>query len=227
MKHTALAALAVAISTGTYAHSATIVQNGSFEVAPAPGTKGLNNRLFSTLATSAPGWEIFTALPGWTKIGGAGIEIQADAAVGHVDALFGEHYVELDSNNNSTMRQSLSLGVGRYLLSFWYSPRALQGGKTAETNGIGYSVANLVGSISGPSLDSGTTVGSWTEVTGAFVVKTAGTYNLDFMAQGTSDSYGGFVDNVSIAPVPVPAAGLLLVGALGGLALLRRRRAAA
>jgi hypothetical protein len=29
-----------------------------------------------------------------------------------------------------------------------------------------------------------------------------------------------------VAPVPVPAAGLLLAGALGGLAALRRRKAA-
>jgi hypothetical protein len=223
----ALIALAAAAFTGTASQAATIVQNGSFEVAPAPGTKGKNNRLFSTLATTSPGWDIFTSLPGWTSIGGAGIEIQADAAVGHVDALFGKHYVELDSNNNSAMRQSLTLGVGRYLLSFWYSPRALQGGTTSETNGIGYSVADLVGSITGPGGASGTAVGKWTEVTGEFFVKTAGTYNLDFRAEGTSDSYGGFIDNVSVAPVPVPAAGLLLVGALGGLAALRRRRASA
>ena len=32
------------------------------------------------------------------------------------------------------------------------------------------------------------------------------------------------IDNVNATPVPVPAAGLLLLGALGGLAALRRRR---
>jgi hypothetical protein len=38
---------------------------------------------------------------------------------------------------------------------------------------------------------------------------------------GTSTKYTG-----TIAPVPVPAAGLMLLGALGGLAALRRRKAA-
>lgn len=39
---------------------------------------------------------------------------------------------------------------------------------------------------------------------------------------------GGFdVANISVAPVPVPAAGLLLIGALGGIAALGRRRMAA
>ena len=39
---------------------------------------------------------------------------------------------------------------------------------------------------------------------------------------------GGFdVDSISVSAVPLPAAGFLLVGALGGLAALRRRRKAA
>ncbi|MEM8795984.1 MAG: VPLPA-CTERM sorting domain-containing protein [Pseudomonadota bacterium] len=39
---------------------------------------------------------------------------------------------------------------------------------------------------------------------------------------------GGFdVDAVRVTPVPLPAAGLMLVGAIGGLALMRRRRKAA
>lgn len=40
-------------------------------------------------------------------------------------------------------------------------------------------------------------------------------------------SYDGFdVSAVAVAPVPLPAAGLLLLGSLGGLAALRRRNAA-
>ncbi len=223
MKKKALVALVAVIASASVSQAATLVQNGSFEV--SPGTKGLNGRAFDSLSIGGPGWDIFTALPGWSKVAGAGIEVQADRAVPQTDAQFGEHYVELDSNNNSTMRQTLNLGVGRYLLSFWYSPRALQSDKTSETNGVGYSVANLTGSVQGPEGLLGSAVGKWTEISQEFRVRSAGAYNLDFKAQGSSDSYGGFVDNVSVAPVPVPAAGLLLVGALGGLAALRRRKA--
>ncbi len=40
------------------------------------------------------------------------------------------------------------------------------------------------------------------------------------------DDHDDLVARLDVAPVPVPAAGLLMVGALGGLAALRRRRAA-
>jgi len=42
------------------------------------------------------------------------------------------------------------------------------------------------------------------------------------MVSGTGDGFG--VDGITIAAVPLPAAGFLLFGALGGLAALRRRR---
>jgi hypothetical protein len=44
---------------------------------------------------------------------------------------------------------------------------------------------------------------------------------------GNSGPTGGFdVDSISVSPVPLPAGGLLLIGALGGLAALRRRKTA-
>lgn len=50
----------------------------------------------------------------------------------------------------------------------------------------------------------------------------------DFTNASTKPSTGGFdVDSISVSAVPLPAAGFLLVGALGGLAALRRRRKAA
>jgi hypothetical protein len=215
---------------GSIAHGATIVQNGSFEDDPAPGLAGTNNGLlFGQLVGSAQGWDVYASLPGWTKTGnGSGIEVQTDKAVTSTDAMFDEHYVELDSNNNSAMRQALTLTTGRYKLSFWFSPRALRNNQsTAETNGIRYSIADLSGTIEGPGGAAQTSVGMWTEITGLFNVAQDGVYDLDFAAVGSSDSFGGFIDNVSVAPVPVPAAGLLLLGALGGIAALRRRRMAA
>jgi hypothetical protein len=55
---------------------------------------------------------------------------------------------------------------------------------------------------------------------------TAGLFNLDFGATGRPDTYGGLIDNVSIAPVPLPAGALLLLTAFGGLAVARKRKTA-
>ena len=44
--------------------------------------------------------------------------------------------------------------------------------------------------------------------------------------EGTRTTDGFDVDSVSIAPVPVPAAGVLMLAGLGGLAALRRRKKA-
>lgn len=45
-------------------------------------------------------------------------------------------------------------------------------------------------------------------------------------ATGTSDGKGRFIDNAALTPVPLPAAGIGLFGALGLLVGIRRKRAA-
>lgn len=205
----ACAAIAASALLSLPANAATVVQNGSFES-------------YNAAQLNSAGWGVFNSIPGWTTTSGAGIEIQTNPTLGSINAQDGYAYVELDSNNNSSMMQSVYLTVGRYALSFYYSPR----NATVGDNGIDYSIANLSGNISGPGSNPVTGVGFWTGINSEFVVGAAGNYNLNFAATGTSNSLGGFVDNVSIAAVPVPAAGFLLFGALGGLAALRRRRKA-
>lgn len=227
---------ALAILAGGPAAAATIVQNGSFETGPEG--KGLvNNGFFSQLDMSGkPNWDVWSALPGWTSTG-SGIEIQSNRTIGEVDAQDGKRYVELDSHpkpgSNSSMSQDVLLKRGEYLLSFWFSPRAKHGSTEAQlraSNVIDYSVGALVsGSVTGPSAVLSTVIGQWTKITASFIVDKADTYTLRFAASGTENTYGGLIDNVAIdyvAPVPVPAAGLLLLGGLGGLAALKRRRKA-
>ncbi|MFW2541560.1 VPLPA-CTERM sorting domain-containing protein [Primorskyibacter sp. 2E107] len=66
----------------------------------------------------------------------------------------------------------------------------------------------------------------------AYTTIGAGTYYIG-MYEGSSPTSGSLDFQISegafqnIAPVPLPAGGLLLVGALGGLAALRRRKKAA
>lgn len=214
---------------------AAVVMNGDFEEAAA----GLatDGQMFGDLATGTGNnsWSIFNELPGWQTISGAGIEVQTNNTLGTINAYGGsQHYVELDSNNNSAMAQTINFAsTGRFLLSFFYSPRD----NIVASNIIQFSVAEafdpfdslLLDSVAGPSLDPLTQVGTWTEITAEFIVRTAGVHTLTFAAIGAPGdkvSYGGFLDNVSISAVPLPAAGLLLLAALGGIVAAGRRRTA-
>jgi hypothetical protein len=52
-------------------------------------------------------------------------------------------------------------------------------------------------------------------------------YNLTFLQSNDTRTWGGHYSQnlVTVAPIPLPAGGLLLLGALGGLTYLRRRKA--
>jgi hypothetical protein len=234
MKHIKSFALVAAMGMAPVFAQAAVV-NGSFEIGPT--SAGLNNgNSFASMpgASGTDSWDRWnnTALPGgfpgWTT-DGDGIEIQTVNTVG-LTPYDGDYYAELDSNSNSTIFQSIMLGVGNYVLSFAYSPR-VDGNGGPGTNEISYSIANnantaIFGDVNGPGID-GTVVGAWTYFTFNFFNAVAGEYTLTFDASTRSDSFGGFIDAIDVAPVPVPAAGLLLLGALGGLAAMRRRKTAA
>lgn len=165
-------------------------------------------------------------MQGWTVSGGGGnrVELRSDNSTS-VDAQDGDYYLSLDTGNgrNSTISQSVTLLAGRYVLSFWYSPESA----IVATNTIGYNLGNLIsGNVSVGT--NGASVGVWTEVRQTFTVLTGASLGLSFSALGGADGVGGYIDNVSIsvASVPVPASGLVLISALGGLLGLRRRRRA-
>ena len=203
-KHLASGVLALALSAGA-ASAATIVANGSFE--NVAGFSFNNN-----------GWGI-GSLAGWTSTPG-GIEVQTQPTLGLTPAE-GSYYVELDGNNNYDLFQNVALTAGRYALSFAYSPRVPNG---AATNVMDFSVGSLLtGSVTGPGMN-GTTVGNWKDFTTEFTVTAGGIYQLKFSGAGENDSLGALLDNVAMVAVPLPAAGLLLFGALGGLAVWRRRK---
>jgi hypothetical protein len=203
------------------ASAATILQNGSFEDVSG-----------GSVTYNGGNWKVYSSIPGWTTVSGSGIEVQTNATLGSIDAHTGNRYVELDShpgpNSNSKMKQNVLLEAGSYVLSFWYSPRDSR----FTSNDIGYSLGTFVsGLVKGPV---GTiVVGKWTQITQSFTVtkKEAGSFALKFWASGDQNTYGGLIDDVALdytppAPVPVPAAGLLMLGGLGGLAALKRRRRA-
>lgn len=211
---TAFAAI-VAVTIAGSAGAATI-QNGSFEDVTG-------------LTFNGQGWNHFASVPGWT--GAPNVEIQSNNTLGSIDAQDGIRYAELDTNQDAGIFQDIFLTAGRYVLSFWYSPRVNDPQTT--TNDMFYSAVGsgtlLSGSINGapnPMYPHG----AWTNVTGSFDVLSDETVRLSFFANGGSlykgcGNCGALIDNVTLAPapVPLPAGGALLLGGLAAFAAMRRR----
>jgi len=196
MRRIALAALLAAPLMA----SANLVTNGSFEA----DAQGANS------------WNIYANLSGWTG-GDAGIELRNNVAGAAFD---GSNYVELDTTRNSQMWQSVGTAFGqKYDLSFAYSPRENVPG---TSNGIEVFWNGLSqGVFTGNGAPSGNTWATQNlSVTGA-----ANASSLMFKAVGTSESYGGSLDAVSLtAAVPEPETYALMLAGLGVVGFLARRR---
>lgn len=187
------------IAMAGFANASSLIVNGSFESPDQP----------------TGSWGIYSSIPGWTSTNG--IEIR-DNAVG--TASHGTQFVELDTTRNSTMSQSIATQAGQqYRLTWDYSPRI---GQPSSTNGISvFWNEVLLSTIT--ATGGGSNI--WTSLT-ALVVGT-GNDVLRFAAVGTSDSYGGNLDNVGLNAVPLPAAAWLFGSALIGFGALRRKQLAA
>jgi hypothetical protein len=179
----------------------------------------LTNGGFESTAIGNGTWTNVGSIAGWSRTAGpgSGFEVRNNVAGA---AQEGRNYLELDTNGNTTIAQSLaSLGAGGiYDVSFWYSPRE---GVAASSNGIEvYWNGLLLDSVTGPGARSGNV---WSLHTYKVTAK-AGTNVLSFASVGTSDSIGGNLDNVSLSNhVPEPGSLALTLAALAGIAFLPRR----
>jgi hypothetical protein len=159
------------------------------------------------------GYATLRAAEGWTG-GAAGLEVQSNRVAGR--AFSGRNLVELDSTRNSSMW--VDLPKGRYIVSYWYSPRP---GVAAASNGISLSLDSAL--LDRVSADGeGDTV--WQQRQVAF--RSDGG-RLVFAAEGRSDSLGGYLDDIMITGGAVPELAtwaMLIIGfAFVGIAARRRR----
>jgi hypothetical protein len=161
-------------------------------------------------------WDVFGAISGWSGTG-SGIEIQRNVAGSPFE---GQQHVELDSFSNSGMSQSVATTAGAsYLLSFAYSPRA---GYGSATNEIELWLDDVLrDSFTGNGIGAQDT--NWAVL--SYSVIGDGSTKIEFRAAGTSDSLGGYLDDVRLT-VPEPGTLALSGLTLAALALLRRRKRA-
>ncbi len=160
-------------------------------------------------------WGIYNNLVGWT--GNTNIELRNNVAGAAQD---GVNFVELDTTSNMSMKQTIT-GNGLYQLSFWYSARET---RAAGDSILGFSLGSLAGTVL--QTTAGAANGNvWQHYTG--LVNLSGPTDLIFSALGTSNSYGGSLDNVSVtAAVPEPETYALLLAGLGLMGTIVRRRKA-
>jgi MYXO-CTERM domain-containing protein len=218
-----LSLIPVAALAVTTASAASHIVNGSFETGVVPGN-GSHENVDNSSVT------------GWTTGGSNGIVWYMTSAVWGSGGPSGGGARLVNVNGNKTISQSFSVTVGtEYTVSYWeklrggggymFTTLSLDAGTVTGTDG------SPVGVSSGPasSITQTTAVNNaWTQHSFKFTPDTNAiatlTFGNDYLAGGGGhgDNDGTFVDLVSVTSIPEPSAALL--GGLGMLALLRRRK---
>ena len=193
------AAVLLAMSAfASTAYGADLITNGSFEA---------NSQVSNS-------WNIYTSLTGWTGL--PNIELRNNVAGTAYD---GVNFVELDTNSNSAMKQTLTGAAGLYQLSFWYSARP----NTGPTNNLTFTIDGSAPVTVLNGVSNGGSNHNWQNYTA--LINFDGSGDLYFSATGISDSYGGSLDKVSFTTaIPEPETYAMMLAGLGMLGFMAKRR---
>ncbi len=153
----------------------------------------VENGSFENTSVIQGSWSYLNELPHWELTGSRGAKFEVQTSrLNIIEAQHGSQYVELDSTNNYGIRQNILTETGAsYEIKFYYSPRM---NNRASTNRVevlwnGHWVQTLQSSRKG-----------WQEFTFNVIANSPIT-SFELRGAGRSESYGGFVDNVSIKKV--------------------------
>lgn len=188
------------------------VINGSFESPNVVATldDGTGLYLYTRNSTVATGWTMSGSQ--WIWIGSrAPFWVAAD----------GNQYTEVESGFSGAISQSLATVAGQqYTLSFSYAANPFVAAGNADDSmrvSFGGSFVDLIDGTD-------TTQNDLNWMTKSYVVTATSSSSILQFEDGFVGQpfHGGFLDNVSVVPVPEP--GTFAVLGLGAAALLRRRR---
>ena len=162
-----------------------LIQNGGFESPSIP------EHSWSVITdTSVLKW--LYAWVGEPTTGTEGIEIQRNITG---PASEGSQFAELDGDHPTTIWQDIPTIIGNtYNLSFDYSPRA---GKNGNDEAIDSTINLEVNNFIVDTLSGNSSEPEWGTHTKSFVA-TSTTTKVEFTDAGTDDSYGGYLDNVTL-----------------------------
>ncbi|MEM9907364.1 MAG: matrixin family metalloprotease [Cyanobacteria bacterium P01_D01_bin.44] len=176
---------------------------------PNPNRNLVINGNFERNSIDQNNFGIFSQIRGWTTTFGRGIQLDKRTNQ-YGKAARGNTWVELDSFGNSGMRQRLNTQADQnYRLSFQYTPRA---GIAAASNGI-----QVVwdGKVLDTLTGAGNQKNDWKRFDYVVRGSNGSDTNLEFRAVGSSDNFGGFIDNVVVRQQAVNNATDTLVDTLG------------
>ncbi|WP_208339832.1 DUF642 domain-containing protein [Aetokthonos hydrillicola] len=195
----------------------------SIKPAAAAGNNILQNGSFEDTVVANKSYGLYPSISGWNLLSGSigtRIEVQNNVAGTPLD---GNNLVELDSNGVTGIYQDLATIVGRtYQLQFGFSPRAGIKDNRLNINWGNNLVANLTADGTGLK-DT-----KWQLFTYNLVATSAITRLSFDNLNELSDTYGTYIDKVSVRDIPEtsPFIGLLAFGFIGGVMLRRKQQKA-